>query len=124
MICADTSSFVAFTKGGKEADVELVEQAMAGHLLVLAPASIAELLSDPNLSATTEELVLQTRQLEILPGYWERTGKLRALMFRNKFRPKLADALIAQCCLDHDVPLITRDMDFRPFEKLAGLRLL
>jgi len=34
----------------------------------------------------------------------------------------LADTLIAQICIDHDVPLITRDKDFRHFAK-HGLRL-
>jgi predicted nucleic acid-binding protein len=39
------------------------------------------------------------------------------------FKAKLADTLIAQSCLDHDVPLITRDGDFRHFVAL-GLRVL
>jgi hypothetical protein len=36
---------------------------------------------------------------------------------------QLADTRIAQSGVDHDVPLVTRDGDFRPF-KTAGLRLL
>jgi predicted nucleic acid-binding protein len=35
----------------------------------------------------------------------------------------LGDALIAQSCIDHDVPLITRDTDFRHFAKHCGLKL-
>ncbi len=35
----------------------------------------------------------------------------------------LADALIAQSCIDHDVRLVTRDADFRHFARLGGLRL-
>jgi len=31
--------------------------------------------------------------------------------------------LIAQSCIDHHVPLITRDGDFRPFARYAGLTL-
>jgi predicted nucleic acid-binding protein len=34
-----------------------------------------------------------------------------------------SDTLIAQTCIDHDVPLITRDQDFRHFVS-AGLTLL
>jgi predicted nucleic acid-binding protein len=34
---------------------------------------------------------------------------------------RLADALIAQLCLDHGVHLITRDRDFRAFAEAAGL---
>ena len=48
----------------------------------------------------------------------------RAGLFRRGYRPKIADTLIAQSCLDHRVPLITRDRDFSCFQKFAGLQLL
>ncbi|MGE5443109.1 MAG: hypothetical protein ACM3SR_00715 [Ignavibacteriales bacterium] len=38
--------------------------------------------------------------------------------------PKQADTLIAQSCLDYDTPLITRDRDFRHFEKFAQLKVI
>jgi predicted nucleic acid-binding protein len=124
MICADTSSFVAVMQRETGRDVDLVVDAMRQQGLVLAPASVAELLSDPALPAAFEELVLRTPQLEITAGYWERTGKLRARLIRRRFRPKLGDTLIAQSCLDHDVLLVSRDRDFSAFQKVAGLRLL
>jgi len=124
VICADSSSFVAYIKGEKHADVDLLSQALASRLLVLAPVSVTELLSDPNLPRDRQELILQVPCLEIMPGYWERAGKLRALLLGHKLRAKIADTLIAQSCLDHDVPLITRDLDFKAFQKFAGLRLL
>src|SRR5271167_910987 len=124
MICADTSSFVAVMQAGSGRDVDLVVGAMRQRGLVLAPASVAELLSDPGLPSAFEDLVLRTPQLEITTGYWERAGRLRARLMRHRFRPKLADALTAQSCLDHDVLLVSRDRDFYAFQKLAGLRLL
>ena len=45
-------------------------------------------------------------------------------MLRHQVRPKVADTLIAQTCLDHGVPLVTRDWDFSSFQKFAGLRVL
>jgi len=39
-------------------------------------------------------------------------------------KARLADALIAQSCLDHEVPLITRDADFRNFSRVRDLQLL
>jgi predicted nucleic acid-binding protein len=39
------------------------------------------------------------------------------------FKARLADALIAQACIDHDVALITRDKDFRHFVR-HGLHVL
>ena len=124
MICADTSSFIAFTSGERERDVELIAQALAHGELVLSPISVTELLSDPNLTKAMEHRVIQVPRLEITPGYWERAGRLRALLMRHQCRPKTADTLIAQSCLDHQVPLVTRHKDFLPFQKLAGLRLL
>lgn len=123
MICADTSSFVALLQGEQGRDVEAVRQALINGVLVLAPASVAELLSDPRITPPIEESVLDIPQLETTPGYWERAGRLRAKLMRHRFRPKLADALIAQSCLDHDVVLVTRDRDFSAFQRLAGLRL-
>ena len=124
MICADSSSFIAFTQGEDERDVALVAEALARGLLVLAPVSVTELLSDPRLSIPLQEDLITVPTLEITAGYWERAGKLRALLIRHKYRAKTADTLIAQSCLDHDVPLVTRDRDVLAFQKLAGLRLL
>jgi predicted nucleic acid-binding protein len=124
MTCADTSSFVAYIHGEQGSDVELVDRALRDYSLVLAPASVAELLSDTLLTPSQEKTVLGLQQLEITPGYWARVGQLRANLFRRGFRPKIADTLIAQSCLDHSVPLVTRDRDFTAFQKFAGLSIL
>ena len=42
----------------------------------------------------------------------------------KRLRARLADTLIAQACVDHRVPLITRDVDFRHFAKHAALKVL
>jgi predicted nucleic acid-binding protein len=122
--CADTSSVVAYIRGEQGSDVELVDRALADYSLLLAPVSVSELLSDPLITPSLEKFVLGIQQLEIKTGYWERAGKLRAMLMRHGYRPKIADTLIAQSCLDHDVPLVTRDQDFLSFQKFAGLRVL
>jgi len=38
-------------------------------------------------------------------------------------RARLAGTLIAQSCLDHDLPLVARDGDLGHFARLAGLNL-
>jgi predicted nucleic acid-binding protein len=121
MICADTSSLVALLAGEHGRDVELVRRALLERTLLIAPVSVAELLSDPDLTSSFEALVLRIPQLEITPGYWERAGKLRARLLRHRVRPKIADTLIAQSCLDHRVPLVSRDRDFISFQRFAGL---
>ena len=124
MICADTSSVVAYMQGEQGSDVNLVDRALADCSLVLAPITVTELLSDPLLPPALQEFILGIQQLEIKLGYWERAGKLRAKMLRRQVRARVADTLIAQSCLDHGVPLITRDRDFSSFQKFAGLRVL
>ena len=124
MICADTSSVVALLKGDKGRDVEVVRSALVDGILVLAPASVSELLSDPAMTPPLQASLLNIPQLEVTSGYWERVGRLRARLMRQRIRPKLADSLIAQSCLDHHVPLATRDRGFSSFQKFAGLRLI
>jgi len=60
--------------------------------------------------------------LEILDGYWERAGLLRSQLLYFKLKANLGDSLVAQSCIDHDVPLITYDRDYRHFVR-AGLKL-
>jgi predicted nucleic acid-binding protein len=56
-------------------------------------------------------------------GYWIRAAEARSKLLAHRLRARLPDALIAQSCLDHDLPLITRDRDFRHFVEHCGLRL-
>jgi predicted nucleic acid-binding protein len=58
-----------------------------------------------------------------MAGYWERAGHNLRLILSKGSRARLADALIAQCCIDADTPLITSDTDFRHFERWCGLKL-
>jgi hypothetical protein len=104
--------------------VDLIDLALADQVLLLAPVCLSELLSSPQLTPSFEQALLRVPLLEIMPGFWERSGRLRAKLMRHRLRPKLADTLIAQSCLDHQVPLVTRDRDFAAFQKFGGLRLL
>lgn len=123
MICADTSSLVALLEGEEGHDVELVKMALQNGTLVVAPITVTELLSAAALPPTMQELLSRIPQLEIIPGYWERAGRLRAELMQHRSKPKIADSLIAQSCIDHDIPLVTRDRDFLVFERLGGLRV-
>jgi predicted nucleic acid-binding protein len=123
MIALETSSMIAFLSGNAGADVDAVRNAIALRQAVFPPIVVTELLSDPKLDPIVAALVQDLRRLEILENYWQRAGGLRAEILRRGFKAHLADTLIAQSCLDHDVPLITRDRDFRHFARYAGLRL-
>jgi predicted nucleic acid-binding protein len=80
--------------------------------------------SDPKLPKRVAEILEGLPVLELETGYWRRAGQLRAAVLARGMKAYLADALIAQSCLDHDVPLVTRDTDFVRFAKVGGLKLV
>ena len=123
MIAADTSSLVAYFSGQTGRDVDKVFDAFAAGELALPPVVLTEALSDPRAGTTLEAKLAQLARLEPLPDYWLRAAQNRRTPHRNRLKAKIADALIAQSCIDHDVALITRDRDFRHFAKHCGLRL-
>jgi predicted nucleic acid-binding protein len=88
------------------------------------PVVLTELLSDPQLPARVAALLKDLPMLEVMDGYWERAGILRSEILSRKLKARLADALIAQSCLDHDVSLVSRDDDFRHFAAARGLTIL
>jgi len=123
MLCLDTSSLIAYLQGDSGADVGLIDQALVDQVGAISPVTVAELLSDHHLSSTLKQTILELPVLQILEGFWERAGLLRAKVIRSGRRANLADTLIAQSCLDHQATLVTRDRDFKVFVSLSGLRL-
>jgi predicted nucleic acid-binding protein len=123
MIAADSSALISFFAGEKSEAVERVAAAFAGSNMCLPPPVLAEMLSDPAARKEMSATVLDFPLLPLLDGYWERAGLSRGLLRQRGLKAKLGDALIAQSCIDHDVPLITSDGDFRHFAKYCGLKL-
>lgn len=124
MIAIDTSSCIAYLNGDAGPDVEHVEAALWQRSAVFPPAVYAELLSHPHLPKALRKVFADVPLLSLHDGYWERVGLLRAHLFARQRKARLAGALIAQSCLDHVVPLVTRDTDFRHFAKYAKLELV
>lgn len=122
MIAADSSSMRRYFDGKRGFDVNGVALAIDENELIVPPVVISELLSDPALPLGHAAKIFALSMLELRPGYWFRSGELRANTLRDGHKAKLVDVLIAQSCIDHDVPLITHDADFRRFTR-AGLKL-
>jgi predicted nucleic acid-binding protein len=123
MVALDTSAVIAYLAGDNNAVARSAEAAFERRLACLAPVALAELLSDPVLPPSVAALLKDLPRLEITDGYWERAGALRARVLGKGLKARLADALIAQSCLDHRVPLVTADRDFRHFTR-HGLELM
>jgi predicted nucleic acid-binding protein len=124
MIAADTSTWIAFFDGSSGRDVQLLDEALNDRQVLMVPVVLTELLSDPKLPAEVARTLLQIPRVELLPGYWERAGKLRADALARRRKARLGDALIAQSCIDRGVRLLTRDKDFRAFADAAEFQVL
>ena len=123
MISVDTSTWIAFFQGDGGEDTELLDRALQDRQVLMAPVVLTELLSTPELSSEVSQTLSELPLIEIGPGYWQRAGELRARVLAKRRKARLGDALIAQICIDREIPLLTRDRDFRAFAAAAGLDL-
>ena len=124
MIAADTSTWIAFLEGAKGPDVELLDHALRERQVLMPPIVLTELLSDPQLPSSVAKTLSDVPMIEIEAGFWQRAGTLRAKTLSKRRKARLGDALIAQCCTDRNVPLLTRDRDFQAFAEAAGLNIM
>jgi len=124
VIAADTSTWIAFLQGAEGEDAQLLDKALEDRQVLMAPAVLTEMLSDPELAPAVAETLSEVPLIEVTSGYWERAGELRAKVLARGRKARLGDALIAQSCIDRGIPLLTRDRDFRAFAESAGLNLV
>jgi predicted nucleic acid-binding protein len=124
MIAADTSTWIAFFETAPGQDTELLERAIKDRQALMIPAVLTELLSDPLLGSADAETLAAVPVIDLEAGYWYRAGLLRAKVLSNRRKARLGDALIAQACLDRNIPLLTRDQDFRAFADASQLNLI
>jgi hypothetical protein len=124
VIAADTSTWIAFLQGDSGDDAQLLDRALEDRQVLMVPVVLTELLSDPALPLQIAKILSEVPLVEIRPGYWERAGALRAKVLARRRKARLGDALIAQSCIDHGIPLLTRDRDFRAFARAAALELV
>ncbi len=123
MIAVDTSSLSALFVGDQGEDVDQLANSLARGDVRLPPVVLTEILSDPTAAKVLAPRLADIELLYVSDGYWQRAGETRAKLRARGLKAKVADALIAQSCIDQDVALITRDQDFRHFVKHCGLRL-
>jgi predicted nucleic acid-binding protein len=121
-VAIDSSSLIGYLNGRSGRDTSALSKVLAAGDAVLPPLVVTEVLSLPDVSADVVQLLGTFALLPVRPGYWERAGRLRARVAASGRRARIADTLIAQSCVDHEVPLITADGAFRHFTPF-GLRL-
>jgi predicted nucleic acid-binding protein len=95
VIAADTSTWVAFLQGVAGRDAQLLDQALRDLQVLMIPAVLTELLSDPKLPLAVARSLSEVPLIDITPDYWRRAGALRAKVLANRRKARLGDALIA-----------------------------
>lgn len=123
MIAADRSALTVFFKGEDCREAALVHVALAAGDICLPPVVLTEMLTNPASQQEMMETVAGFPLLAITDGYWERAGASRRMLREKGIKVKVSDTLIAQSCIDNDVPLITREADFKHFARHCGLKL-
>ena len=123
MIAADTTVLIDYFQGKNNIQTNQLDEIISFHSLVLPPTVLVEILSDPVLPKNFIVKIIDLPLLEPTENFWQRAGLNRAKLIAKKLKARLADTLIAQSCIDYQVPLISRDEDFRHFEKHCGLIL-
>jgi predicted nucleic acid-binding protein len=121
MIAADTSTWISFFEGVQGEDVAALASALQARQVVMPPPVLTEILSDPELSPSVAQALVEVPLIALKDGFWQRAGKLRARALARMRKARLGDALIAQCCIDAGIALITRDGDFKAFSQTLNL---
>jgi predicted nucleic acid-binding protein len=124
LIVADSSVLIPWAEGDPTDMTKLVRFHIQQETLFVVPVSITELLSARDLRPEIRLVADTLTLLELREGYWARAGLLRGQCLAAGRRARLADALIAQACLDADLPLLTNDTDFEVFQAIGGLKLV
>jgi len=123
MIAVDTSVLRRFLSGTIDSCTPLLAEAMAYGQAALPPIVLTEALSDRYVTVDDIDTTLSIPLLPLRKGYWIRAGNLRRHLISQERAAPIADCLIAQACIDSNVPLLTYDGDFTRFVD-AGLKLV
>ncbi len=122
-VIVDSSVWIDFLAGGHP---ELLEEALAHGAVIIPPLVLAELVSGattPSQRASIGELLQDAPVHDTPVEHWIRVGDLRRTLRRKGVTVSTPDAHVAQCALDHDGVLLTRDAVFTLIAQHTSLRL-
>ena len=122
-VVVDTSVWIDFLAG---VSTPSLEEALAQGLVVLPPLVVAELVSGAHRQrekAMLEDLLEELPLHETPLAHWIRVGELRRGLKKKGLSVSTPDAHVAQCALDREAVLLSRDAVFRSIARHAPLRL-
>jgi len=122
-VVADTSEWIEYLAGRPSM---LLDQALETGSVVVPPVVISELTSG---ARSRDEQFMLEDMLADLPihehefHHWARVGELRRSLRAKGLSVSAADAHVAQCAIDRDAPLLTRDAVFWKIASHTPLKL-
>jgi predicted nucleic acid-binding protein len=123
-LVVDTSVWVDFLHG---IDVPLLEDGLARGVVVLPPIVVAELVSGARRPRDRAAIVDVLRELavhETARDHWIRVGELRGRLAERGLTVSTPDAHVAQCAIDREAGLLSRDAVFPRVAAHSALRLV
>jgi tRNA(fMet)-specific endonuclease VapC len=121
-LVVDTSVWIDFLAGRP---VPLLEEGLAQGAVVLPPVVVAELISGARRErqrAAIVDLVEDLPMHETSREHWIRVGDLRRRLAARGVAVSTPDAHVAQCAIDRDAALLSRDRVFKDISKATSLR--
>ncbi len=122
-LVVDTSVWIDFFAG---APVPALEEGLAHGIVVLPPIVVAELVSGarrPRDRAAIADLLGELPLHETPRVHWVHVGELRRNLQDHGVTVSTPDAHVAQCALDRDALLLSRDAVFGRIARHSRLRL-
>lgn len=122
-VVVDTSVWIDFFAGTPTPELE---DALSHSAVVLAPIVVAELVSGARRQrerAAIADLLCELRLHPTDLDHWVRVGELRRHLRAHGLSVSTPDTHVAQCAIDLDGVLLTRDAIFSRIARHAKLRL-
>jgi predicted nucleic acid-binding protein len=122
-VVVDTSVWIDFFAGRP---VPSLEDALAQGSVILSPLVVAELVTGARRSRDRDSITGLMRELplhETPLDHWVRVGDLRRQLRGRGLAVSTPDAHVAQCALDRDALLLSRDAVFHRIAAIGKLRL-
>lgn len=126
MIVVDSSVWIDFLRGRRAAHVEALRKALGTDEIVIGDLMLCEVLQGLDNEQAAQEVEALLRRFQIEPMVGEAIAVAAARNFRSLRRRgitvrKTIDLLIGTWCIEHRLPLLHNDSDFRPMVAHLGL---
>lgn len=122
-IVADTSAWIAYFSGES---FPAIDEALDTDAVILPPLIVAELVSGAGMPRDREDVGNLLQNVTVYPtelDHWISVGLLRQQLRRVGLSIALPDAHIAQCAIERDATLLTRDAVFAKIARYTTLRV-